>query len=59
MDKSVFFVGFGYSGMFLWNLVYKDSFVLLCYYDFNFGGRFLERKDFSIILNGFNFKVGY
>ncbi len=39
--------------MFSWNLAYKDSFV------FNFGGRLLERKDPSTILNGFNFKVGY
>ncbi|GAA8447874.1 hypothetical protein HpNP61_14330 [Helicobacter pylori] len=45
--------------MFSWNLAYKDSFVLLCHYDFNFGGRLLERKDPSTILNGFNFKVGY
>lgn len=47
------------SGMFSWNLAYKDSFVLLRHYDFNFGGRLLERKDPSTILNGFNFKVGY
>ncbi|GAA7391545.1 hypothetical protein BD0138_14030 [Helicobacter pylori] len=52
-DKSAFFAGLGYSGMFSWNLAYKDSFV------FNFGGRLLERKDPSTILNGFNFKVGY
>lgn len=58
-DKSAFFAGLGYSGMFSWNLAYKDSFVLLCHYDFNFGGRLLERKDPSTILNGFNFKVGY
>lgn len=45
--------------MFSWNLAYKDSFVLLRHYDFNFGGRLLERKDPSTILNGFNFKVGY
>lgn len=45
--------------MFSWNLAYKDSFVLLHHYDFNFGGRLLERKDPSTILNGFNFKVGY
>lgn len=58
-DKSAFFAGLGYSGMFSWNLAYKDSFVLLRHYDFNFGGRLLERKDPSTILNGFNFKVGY
>ncbi|RVZ00095.1 outer membrane beta-barrel protein [Helicobacter pylori] len=58
-DKSAFFAGLGYSGMFSWNLAYKDSFVLLPHYDFNFGGRLLERKDPSTILNGFNFKVGY
>ncbi|GAA8507364.1 hypothetical protein HpDR57_22150 [Helicobacter pylori] len=58
-DKSAFFAGLGYSGMFSWNLAYKDSFVLLHHYDFNFGGRLLERKDPSTILNGFNFKVGY
>lgn len=45
--------------MFSWNLAYKDSFVLLRHYGFNFGGRLLERKDPSTILNGFNFKVGY
>ncbi|MCQ2919230.1 outer membrane protein [Helicobacter pylori] len=59
VDKSAFFAGLGYSGMFSWNLAYKDSFVLLRHYDFNFGGRLLERKDPSTILNGFNFKVGY
>ncbi len=58
-DKSAFFAGLGYSGMFSWNLAYKDSFVLLPHSHFNFGGRFLERKDPSTILNGFNFKVGY
>ncbi len=58
-DKSAFFAGLGYSGMFSWNLAYKDSFVLLRHYDFNFGGRLLGRKDPSTILNGFNFKVGY
>lgn len=47
------------SGMFSWNLAYKDSFVLLPHSHFNFGGRLLERKDPSTILNGFNFKVGY
>lgn len=46
------------SGMFSWNLAYKDSFVLLPHSHFNFG-RLLERKDPSTILNGFNFKVGY
>lgn len=46
------------SGMFSWNLAYKDSFVLLPHSHF-FGGRLLERKDPSTILNGFNFKVGY
>ncbi|WP_120866482.1 outer membrane beta-barrel protein [Helicobacter pylori] len=55
-DKSAFFAGLGYSGMFSWNLAYKDSFVLLPH---SFGGRLLERKDPSTILNGFNFKVGY
>ncbi len=55
-DKSAFFAGLGYSGMFSWNLAYKDSFVLLPYF---LGGRPLERKDPSTILNGFNFKVGY
>ncbi len=55
-DKSAFFAGLGYSGMFSWNLAYKDSFVLLSHF---FGGRLLERKDPSTILNGFNFKVGY
>ncbi len=55
-DKSAFFAGLGYSGMFSWNLAYKDSFVLLSHY---FSGRLLERKDPSTILNGFNFKVGY
>lgn len=55
-DKSAFFAGLGYSGMFSWNLAYKDSFVLLPHY---FSGRLLERKDPSTILNGFNFKVGY
>lgn len=45
--------------MFSWNLAYKDSFVLLRHSHFNFGGRLLERKDPSTILNGFNFKVGY
>ncbi|MDU9765363.1 outer membrane beta-barrel protein [Helicobacter pylori] len=54
--KSAFFAGLGYSGMFSWNLAYKDSFVLLPHF---FGGRLLERKDPSTILNGFNFKVGY
>ncbi len=58
-DKSTFFAGLGYSGMFSWNLAYKDSFVLLPHSHFNFGGRLLERKDPSTILNGFNFKVGY
>ncbi len=58
-DKSAFFAGLGYSGMFSWNLAYKDSFVLLPHSHFNFGGRLLERKDPSTILNGFNFKVGY
>ncbi|WP_238701944.1 outer membrane beta-barrel protein [Helicobacter pylori] len=56
VDKSAFFAGLGYSGMFSWNLAYKDSFVLLSHY---FSGRLLERKDPSTILNGFNFKVGY
>ncbi len=56
VDKSAFFAGLGYSGMFSWNLAYKDSFVLLPHF---FGGRLLERKDPSTILNGFNFKVGY
>ncbi|EJC10885.1 hypothetical protein HPHPP16_1338 [Helicobacter pylori Hp P-16] len=55
-DKSAFFAGLGYSGMFSWNLAYKDSFVLLPHF---LGGRPLERKDPSTILNGFNFKVGY
>ncbi len=58
-DKSAFFAGLGYSGMFSWNLAYKDSFVLLPHSHFNFGGRFLEGKDPSTILNGFNFNVGY
>ncbi|RVZ89017.1 outer membrane beta-barrel protein [Helicobacter pylori] len=58
-DKSAFFAGLGYSGMFSWNLAYKDSFVLLPHSHFNFGGRLLERKDPSTILNGFNFKMGY
>ncbi len=58
VDKSAFFAGLGYSGMFSWNLAYKDSFVLLPHSHF-FGGRLLERKDPSTILNGFNFKVGY
>lgn len=57
-DKSAFFAGLGYSGMFSWNLAYKDSFVLMPHSPF-FGGRLLERKDPSTILNGFNFKVGY
>lgn len=56
VDKSAFFAGLGYSGMFSWNLAYKDSFVLLSHY---FSGRLLGRKDPSTILNGFNFKVGY
>ncbi len=55
-DKSAFFAGLGYSGMFSWNLAYKDSFVLMPHF---LGGRPLERKDPSTILNGFNFKVGY
>lgn len=55
-DKSAFFAGLGYSGMFSWNLAYKDSFVLLPHY---FSGRLLGRKDPSTILNGFNLKVGY
>ncbi len=59
VDKSAFFAGLGYSGMFSWNLAYKDSFVLLPHSHFNFGGRLLERKDPSTILNGFNFNVGY
>ncbi|MGT0095383.1 outer membrane beta-barrel protein [Helicobacter pylori] len=58
-DKSTFFAGLGYSGMFSWNLAYKGSFVLLSHDGFDFGGRLLERKDPSTILNGFNFKVGY
>ncbi|GAA7595193.1 hypothetical protein JP0555_13940 [Helicobacter pylori] len=59
-DKSAFFAGLGYSGMFSWNLAYKDSFVLLSHYShFSHGRRLLERKDPSTILNGFNFKVGY
>ncbi len=58
-DKSAFFAGLGYSGMFSWNLAYKGSFVLLSHDIFDFGGRLLERKDPSTILNGFNFKVGY
>ncbi len=58
-DKSAFFAGLGYSGMFSWNLAYKGSFVLLSHDGFDFGGRLLERKDPSTILNGFNFKVGY
>lgn len=57
-DKSAFFAGLGYSGMFSWNLAYKDSFVLMPHSPF-LGGRLLERKDPSTILNGFNFKVGY
>ncbi len=57
-DKSAFFAGLGYSGMFSWNLAYKDSFVLLPHSHF-FGGRLLGRKDPGTILNGFNFKVGY
>lgn len=56
VDKSTFFAGLGYSGMFSWNLAYKDSFVLLPHY---FSGRLLEGKDPNTILNGFNFKVGY
>ncbi len=56
-DKSAFFAGLGYSGMFSWNLAYKDSFVWLPH--FFHGRRLLERKDPSTILNGFNFKVGY
>ncbi|MCQ2855343.1 outer membrane protein [Helicobacter pylori] len=56
VDKSAFFAGLGYSGMFSWSLAYKDSFVLLSHY---FSGRLLGRKDPSTILNGFNFKVGY
>ncbi len=32
VDKSAFFAGLGYSGMFSWNLAYKDSFVLLPHY---------------------------
>lgn len=59
VDKSAFFAGLGYSGMFSWNLAYKDSFVLLPHSRFNFSGRLLGRKDPSTILNGFNFKVGY
>ncbi|WRD14126.1 outer membrane protein [Helicobacter pylori] len=55
-DKSAFFAGLGYSGMFSWNLAYKDSFVLRSHF---LGRRLLERKDPSTILNGFNFKVGY
>ncbi len=55
-DKSVLFAGLGYSGMFSWNLAYKDSFVLQPHF---LSGRLLERKDPSTILNGFNFKVGY
>ncbi|ADU85305.1 outer membrane beta-barrel protein [Helicobacter pylori] len=55
-DKSTLFAGLGYSGMFSWNLAYKDSFVLLPHF---VSGRLLERKDPSTILNGFNFKVGY
>ncbi|GAA6815720.1 hypothetical protein HpBTM54_13970 [Helicobacter pylori] len=35
-DKSAFFAGLGYSGMFSWNLAYKDSFVLLPHF---LGGR--------------------
>ncbi len=57
-DKSAFFAGLGYSGMFSWNLAYKGSFVLMPYPHF-LGGKLLERKDPSTILNGFNFKVGY
>ncbi len=57
-DKSAFFAGLGYSGMFSWNLAYKGSFVLRSYPHF-LGGKLLERKDPSTILNGFNFKVGY
>ncbi len=55
-DRSALFAGLGYSGMFSWNLAYKDSFVLRPHF---FSGRLLERKDPSTILNGFNFKVGY
>ncbi len=58
-DKSAFLPVLAISGMFSWNLAYKDSFVLLPHSHFNFGGRLLERKDPSTILNGFNFKVGY
>ncbi len=57
-DKSAFLPVLAISGMFSWNLAYKDSFVLLSHSHF-FGGRLLERKDPSTILNGFNFKVGY
>ncbi|EMG91751.1 outer membrane protein [Helicobacter pylori GAM201Ai] len=56
VDKSAFFAGLGYSGMFSWNLAYKDSFVFRSLFNF---GRLLGRKDPSTILNGFNFKVGY
>ncbi|WP_033722808.1 outer membrane beta-barrel protein [Helicobacter pylori] len=56
VDKSAFFAGLGYSGMFSWNLAYKDSFVFHSLFNF---GRLLGRKDPSTILNGFNFKVGY
>ncbi len=54
-DKSAFFAGLGYSGMFSWSLAYKDSFVLLPHF---LGGRPLERKDPSTILNGFILKWG-
>lgn len=59
VDKSAFFAGLGYSGMFSWNLAYKGSFVSQPHFHFNFSGRLLGRKDPSTILNGFNFKVGY
>ncbi len=40
-DKSAFFAGLGYSGMFSWNLAYKDSFVLLSHF---FGWNTLRKK---------------
>ncbi len=57
-DKSAFFAGLGYSGMFSWNLAYKGSFVLLPHSHFNFGGRLLERKDPSTILTALILRWG-
>nr|WP_041594859.1 outer membrane beta-barrel protein [Helicobacter cetorum] len=59
VDRSGLFAGLGYSGMYSWNFAYRDSLVWTKYIPTYETQIFLERKNPSTILNGFNFKVGY